>query len=98
MAEQLIGNLSEPFDPAKYHDVYHENLMRIIRAKMKGKKVEFVEPEEPEATNVVDLMARLQESLQQGKKGARAHAAPRAGARESTRRSHAARSRKKKTA
>lgn len=98
MAEQLIGNLSEPFDPAKYHDVYHENLMRIIRAKMKGKKVEFEEPEEPEATNVVDLMARLQESLQQGKKPARAHAHARSAPREATRRSHATRGRKKKTA
>lgn len=98
MAEQLIGNLSEPFDATKYHDVYHENLMRIIRGKMKGKKVEFAEPEEPEATNVVDLMARLQESLQQGKKGARHHAPARTAARETTRRGHGARARKKKTA
>lgn len=102
MAEQLIGNLSEPFDPAKYHDVYHENLMRIIRAKLKGKKVEFAEPEEPEATNVVDLMARLQESLRQGKKPARAHAQAsghaRGTPREATRRGHATRPRKKKTA
>ena len=97
MAEQLIGNLSEPFDPTKYHDVYHDNLMRIIRAKMKGKKVEFAEPEEPEATNVVDLMARLQESLRQGKKAPREHAA-RTGTRDASRRGHATRGRKKKTA
>lgn len=96
MAEQLIANLSEPFDPTKYRDDYHENLMRIIRAKMKGKKIEYEEPETPEATNVVDLMARLQESLQQGKKAARTpaeHAAPR-----ETRRATSARSRRKKTA
>lgn len=98
MAEQLIGNLSESFDPSKYHDVYHDNLMRIIRGKMKGKKVEFAEPEEPEATNVVDLMARLQESLRQGKKATRPHAATRTGTRETTRRSHSTRGRKKKTA
>jgi non-homologous end joining protein Ku len=41
--------------------------MRIIKAKMKGKKVEVAETEEPVATPVVDLMARLQESLSQGK-------------------------------
>src|SRR6185503_15340215 len=57
MAEQLIGNLTESFDPAKYTDDYRDNLMKIIRAKMKGKKIEAEEPEEPEATAVVDLMA-----------------------------------------
>lgn len=67
MAEQLVQNLSGPFDPAKYEDEYHANLMRIIKAKMKGKKVEVEEPETPERTQVVDLMARLQESLEMGK-------------------------------
>jgi DNA end-binding protein Ku len=67
MAEQLIGNLTETFDPSKYSDDYNENLLKIIRAKMKGKKIEAEEPEEPEATAVVDLMARLQESLERGR-------------------------------
>ena len=67
MAEQLIGNLTESFDAGKYHDEYRENLQRIIKAKLKGKKIEAAEPAEPEATPVVDLMARLQESLAQGK-------------------------------
>jgi DNA end-binding protein Ku len=67
MAEQLIANLTESFDASKYQDDYRENLMRIIKAKLKGKKVEVAEPEEPQATPVVDLMARLQESLSQGK-------------------------------
>ena len=67
MAEQLIGNLTESFDPSKYTDDYNENLLKIIRAKMKGKKIEAEEPEEPEATAVVDLMARLQESLERGR-------------------------------
>jgi DNA end-binding protein Ku len=68
MAEQLVGNLSVEFDPSKYTDDYRENLMKIIRAKMKGKKIEVEEPDEPESTQVVDLMARLQESLEMGKK------------------------------
>lgn len=68
MAEQLVAALSDGFAPEKYTDVYKENLMRIINAKMKGKKIEVEEPDEPEATNVLDLMARLQESLAQGKK------------------------------
>jgi DNA end-binding protein Ku len=71
MAQQLVENLSTAFDPSKYTDDYHANLMKIIRAKMKGKKIEVEEPEEPETTQVVDLMARLQESLEMGKRAHR---------------------------
>ena len=68
MAEQLITNLTGPFEPEKYTDEYRENLMRIIRAKMKGKKATLEEPErEPADAGVVDLMSRLRESLEQGK-------------------------------
>ncbi|MEP6494357.1 MAG: Ku protein [bacterium] len=75
MAQLLVDNLSQPFDPSKYTDEYHANLMKIIRAKMKGKTIEIAEPEERESTEVVDLMARLQESLELGKKrGAKASA------------------------
>jgi DNA end-binding protein Ku len=70
MAQQLVENLSQPFDASKYTDDYRANLMKIIRAKMKGKKIEVSEPEERESTQVVDLMQRLQESLEMGKKRA----------------------------
>lgn len=75
MAEQLVGALADAFQPEKYSDEYRDNLMKIINAKMKGKKIKVEEPEEPEATNVIDLMARLQESLAQGKKPRRKKAA-----------------------
>ncbi len=68
MAEQLVSNLQEPFDPTKYTDEYRTNLMRIIKAKMKGKKAHLEEPEEePADPKVVDLMSRLRESLEQGR-------------------------------
>jgi DNA end-binding protein Ku len=64
MAEQLIGNLAEPFDPSKYHDEYEEKLQALLKAKLKGKKLpEEEEDEKPEKTQVIDLVARLQESL-----------------------------------
>src|SRR5688572_25661828 len=54
MAEQLIANLAEPFDAAKYTDEYRANLMRIIRAKMKGKTVKLEEPErEPADESII---------------------------------------------
>ena len=66
------------FDPSKYADDYHANLMKIIKAKMKGKKIDIAEPDERESTQVVDLIARLQESLEMGKRprGATHHAKP----------------------
>lgn len=68
MAEQLVSNLAEPFDPTKYTDDYRTNLMRIIKAKMKGKKVTFEESDAgPTDPKVIDLMSRLRESLEQGK-------------------------------
>jgi DNA end-binding protein Ku len=64
MAEQLIGNLAEPFDPAKYHDEYEAKLKALVRAKLKGKKIpDDAVDEKPEKTKVIDLVARLQESL-----------------------------------
>ena len=64
MAEQLIGNLAEPFDPSKYHDEYEAKLKMLLRAKLKGKNIpDDDEGEKPERTNVLDLVARLQESL-----------------------------------
>ena len=64
MAEQLIGNLAEPFDPSKYHDEYEAKLKVLLRAKLKGKKIpDDDEGAKPERTNVLDLVARLQESL-----------------------------------
>ena len=77
MAEQLVANLAEPFDPSKYTDEHRENLMKVIKAKMKGKKIAMPEEgAEPGDAKVLDLMARLQASLAQqgGKKGAKAGA------------------------
>jgi DNA end-binding protein Ku len=64
MAEELIGNLTEGFEPGKYKDEYRDNLQKIINAKMKGKKVTLRESAEPEMTGVIDLMDRLKESLE----------------------------------
>jgi DNA end-binding protein Ku len=73
MAEQLVDNLATPFDPAKYTDDYRANLMKVIQAKLKGKKVTAPTNErEADDGKVLDLMARLQASLGQssGKKAA----------------------------
>lgn len=66
MAERLIEEMTATFAPEEYHDTYREDLMKLIRRKLKeGDKV-YAEPiPEPEeaATNVVDIMALLRKSL-----------------------------------
>lgn len=73
MARQLVGSLTGDFEPEKYRDEYQANLLRIINAKLKGKKVNLKESAEPEPTGVIDLMERLQKSLE--KKGGKPAAA-----------------------
>ncbi len=69
MAEQLVHNLAADFDPEKYTDEYRANLMKLIHAKMQGKKLKG--PRSTKRTGdddkVVDLMSRLRESLAEGK-------------------------------
>jgi len=74
MARQLIDNLVSEWDPSKYTDEYTENLMRVINAKLKGKRPKLVaEDTTPKQAEVVDLMARLRASLE-GTKSARGSA------------------------
>jgi DNA end-binding protein Ku len=66
MAKSLVENLSDKFDPTKYDDSYRRELLQLIRAKAKGKKLP--EPKEEQEGEVVDLMAALRESVEQTKK------------------------------
>jgi DNA end-binding protein Ku len=66
MAKSLIENLSEPFDPEKYDDTYRKELLGLLRAKARGKKLP--EPSGDEPGEVIDLMAALRESVERTKK------------------------------
>jgi DNA end-binding protein Ku len=78
MAKTLVGNLASDWDPAWYTDQYRENLLRIIKGKMKGQKVKLAAGEEPRQAEVVDLMERLRRSLEQAGRAPRATATKRA--------------------
>jgi DNA end-binding protein Ku len=69
MAKALVNSLAAEWDPAKYSDQYRENLLRIIKGKMKGRHVALKSETEPRQAEVVDLMERLRRSLEQ--KGAK---------------------------
>ena len=73
MAKSLVENLSERFKPEKYDDTYRKELLDLLRAKAKGRKLP--EPAAEEEAEVIDLMAALRESVEQtarGRKRARA--------------------------
>jgi DNA end-binding protein Ku len=65
MAKALVNSLAAEWNPSKYTDDYRENLMRVIKGKIKGKPVKLAAAEEPRQAEVVDLMERLRRSLEQ---------------------------------
>jgi len=67
MAKSLVENLSESFKPEKYDDRYRKELLDLIRAKAKGRKLPEPQAEEGEG-EVIDLMAALRESVEQTRK------------------------------
>lgn len=69
MAESLIKQLATEFTPEKFKDTYHDDLMKIIEQKAKGKKTKAIEEKQPESAPS-DLMAQLKASLESGKKKA----------------------------
>ncbi|WP_026694945.1 Ku protein [Peribacillus kribbensis] len=61
-AVMLIDQLTTEFEPGKYHDAYRTALMELIESKKNGRTVTPKERDVPE-TNVMDLMAALQASI-----------------------------------
>jgi DNA end-binding protein Ku len=66
MARQLVESLSAKWEPGKYTDEYRDNLIRVIKGKLKGKTPRLKERELPKQADVIDLMARLRASLEGG--------------------------------
>ena len=67
MAISLINQLSGPFDIKKYRDDYSERLLKIIKAKSKGKAVPFT-PMKVVHSKTKDLMEQLKASLSDKRK------------------------------
>jgi DNA end-binding protein Ku len=65
MAEQLVSAMTGDFDPSAYKDEYREALMKVIEAKVEGREVAAPAPEP--ASNLVDLMAALEASVNAAK-------------------------------
>ena len=63
LAETIIARKKGPFDPTLFEDRYQTALRALVDAKVKGEKPTAVKVSEPK---VIDLMAALKRSLEQG--------------------------------
>lgn len=64
MAQTLIENLTEDFDPAAYSDEYRSELLKMVERKVAGEQVVTAAAPEGAEPEVVDLMDALQKSLE----------------------------------
>ena len=80
MALSLVVGMSETWQPGQYHDSYREDVLALVRKKIKSKQTKTItaptpEPQEERSSNVIDLVALRQQSL--GKKAPAAQDAAR---------------------
>jgi DNA end-binding protein Ku len=75
MAERLVEGMVAAWDPEKYKDTYRNDVMKMIEKRAKAGELEA--PSEPapkpekQRNNVIDLMALLKQSVEQGGKAAK---------------------------
>jgi len=65
LASHILDKKAGHFDPAKFKDEYELALRKLVKRKAAGKTIERTEPAE-DRSNVIDLMAALQQSLGRG--------------------------------
>jgi non-homologous end joining protein Ku len=67
----LISALEDTFDPHAYHDEYQERVRDYVRKRAAGKTIRFPKAEPAQAGDD-DLLASLEVSVTQGRRGGRA--------------------------
>ena len=73
MAEQLVDNMTGTWNPKKYRDEYHQDLLQLIDKKIKSGQTKAIEsaetaPRPEQQGKVIDIMHLLRQSLEQGQK------------------------------
>lgn len=67
IAKQLVDSLSTEWEPERYHDTYRERVEGLIEDKRQGS--ETVRPADKPKSNVIDLMAALEQSIAESGRG-----------------------------
>ena len=68
LAERLIEQKSGAFDPSEFRDRYHDAVIEMVKAKVRGQ--EPVLAKAPERGKVINLMDALKRSLEEAKPAA----------------------------
>jgi DNA end-binding protein Ku len=73
MAEQLVETMAGKWNPKKYRDEYHQDLLQMIDKKIKSGQTKTIEAEEPvrpakRQGKVVDIMHLLRQSMEHARK------------------------------
>jgi DNA end-binding protein Ku len=76
MAERLVEGMVSAWDPEKYKDSYRDDLMKMIEKRVEAGQLEkspepAAKAEKAPRSNVIDLMALLKQSVEEGGKPAR---------------------------
>ena len=76
MAERLVEGMVSAWDPEKYKDTYRDDLMKMIEKRVEAGQLEkspepAAKAEKAPRSNVIDLMALLKQSVEEGGKPAR---------------------------
>ncbi|WP_426397165.1 Ku protein [Ralstonia sp. R-29] len=74
MAEKLIDDMADTWDPTAYHDTFRDDILALVDRKVREGRTESIEPVEgeraaPRADNVIDLTDLLRQSLARRGKG-----------------------------
>ncbi len=80
-SQQLIDTMSSDWEPGDYQDEFRERLEKVIKERMEAdgvvkRKAEEPRVEEGAATNVVDFMSLLQQSIDKNKRTPAKKSAP----------------------
>ena len=71
LAKRLVDDMTEPWDPTRYKDTYHKDLMARIKQKIKQGQTKEITQEEkeegaPRSAQIIDLAQLLKQSLARG--------------------------------
>jgi DNA end-binding protein Ku len=103
MADQLIEDMTERLNLEKFRDTFHDDILALVKRKVKAGKTELVEtpeagPHEAVPSNVIDLTELLKRSLHGAKAGASRSAAAKVRKRTAPAKSRAAPAEKRRRA
>jgi DNA end-binding protein Ku len=65
VAKRLVQSIAEPFQIAKYHDLYREALLDLIDRKANGEEIALAPAPRRERPDTVDLMSALTASIEE---------------------------------